>query len=55
MKIKTWIKYEEHYLPEKCKKLRYRKCEGYVNITLAETSSDNLRLAFEDQIGRAHV
>lgn len=49
MKIKTWIKYEEHYLPEKCKKLRYRKCEGYVNITLAETSSDNLRLAFEDR------
>lgn len=49
MKIKTWIKYEESYLPKGCRKLRYRECEAYVNITLAETSMNNLQLAFEDQ------
>lgn len=48
MKIKTWIKYEESYLPPRCRKLRYRKCEEYVNINLAETSMENMKLAFED-------
>lgn len=49
MKIRTWIKYEESYLPKRCRKLRYRECEAYINITLTETSMNNLRLAFEDQ------
>lgn len=48
MKIRTWIKYEESYIPKGCRKFRYRECEDHVNITLAETSKDNLRLAFED-------
>lgn len=48
MKIKTWIKYEESYLPPRCRKLRYRECEDYVDIDYAETTADNLRLAFED-------
>ena len=25
MKIRTWIKYEESYLPPRCRKLRYKK------------------------------
>lgn len=29
MKIKTWIKYEESYLPPRCRKLRYRECEDF--------------------------
>ena len=49
MKIKTWIKYEESYLLKGCRKLRYHECEDHVNITLAETSMNNLQLAFEDQ------
>lgn len=38
MKIKTLIKYEESYLPPRCRKLRYRECEEYVNIHLPETT-----------------
>lgn len=48
MKIKTWIKYEESYLPPRCRKLRYRECEEYVDINLAETTMENMKLAFED-------
>lgn len=48
MKIKTWIKYEESYLPPRCRKLRYRECEDYVNIELKEVDSNELQLAFED-------
>lgn len=48
MKIKTWIKYYESYLPPRCRKLRYRECEEYVNINLAETTIENMKLAFED-------
>lgn len=48
MKIKTWIKYEESYLPPRCRKLRYRECEEYVDINLVETSMENMQLAFED-------
>lgn len=48
MKIRTWIKWYESYLPPRCRKLRYRECEEYVNINLAETTMDNMRLAFED-------
>jgi len=48
MKIKTWIKYEESYLPPRCRKLRYRACEEYVDINLREIATDALQLAFED-------
>lgn len=48
MKIKTWIKYEESYLPPRCRKLRYRECEEYVNVNLREANSSELKLAFED-------
>lgn len=48
MKIKTWIKYEESYLPPRCRKLRYRECEEYVDINLKEVDPAELQLAFED-------
>ncbi len=49
MKIKTWIKYEEAYLPTpRCRKYRYRECEEYVDIELAEVPFAVLRKAFED-------
>ena len=48
MKVKTWIKYEESYLPPRCRKLRYRECEEFVEITLPEAKMDSLQLAFED-------
>ena len=48
MKIKTWIKYEEGYLPPRCRKLRYRECEEYVNANLKEVDFSELQLAFED-------
>lgn len=48
MKIKTWIKYEESYLPPRCRKLRYRECEEYINVNLREVPMDELKLAFED-------
>ena len=48
MKIRTWIKYEESYLPPRCRKLRYKRCEDYINANLTEISMDNVKLAFED-------
>lgn len=57
MEIKTWIKYAESYLPPRCRKLRYREHEEYVQITLAETTMDSLQLAFEDKsyFGRGNI
>lgn len=48
MKIKTWIKYEESYLPPRCRKLRYRECKDYINVNLKEVDRSELKLAFED-------
>lgn len=48
MKIKTWIKYEESYIPPRCRKPRYNECEEYVPINLPETTMNDLLLAFED-------
>ena len=48
MKIKTWIKYEESYIPPRCRKPHYNECEEYVNINLSETTMSALQLAFED-------
>lgn len=47
MKIKTWIKYEESYLPPRCRKLRYTEKEDYVDINLKEVDESELKLAFE--------
>lgn len=48
MKVKVWVKYEESYLPPRCRKLRYRECEDHVSVSLPETTMSSLRLAFED-------
>ncbi|MCD7996420.1 MAG: hypothetical protein LUH21_04215 [Clostridiales bacterium] len=49
MKIKTWIKYEESYLPtSRSKKLRYKECEDYILADLEEVNMSKLKLAFED-------
>lgn len=43
MKIRTWIKYTESYLPTKRhRKLRYRECEDFVNIELKEVDFNSL-------------
>lgn len=49
MKIKTWIKYEEGYLPTpRCRKPKYKECEEYVYAELKEVSMNDMKLAFED-------
>ena len=48
MKIRTWIKYEESYLPPRCRKLRYKECEEHVDINLKEIRMEEMQLAFED-------
>ena len=48
MKIKTCIKYEESYLPARCRKLRYRECTEFINVALKEVAPTELQLAFED-------
>ena len=48
MKIRTWIKYEESYLPPRCRKLRYKECEEHVDINLREIRMEEMKLAFED-------
>lgn len=48
MKIKTWIKYTEGYLPSpRHRKMVYKECEEYVDITLKEVSSADVSLAFK--------
>jgi hypothetical protein len=43
MKINTWIKYTEGYLPTKRhRKLRYRECEDYINVELKEVSINDV-------------
>lgn len=49
MNIKAWLKYEEAYLPPRCRKNRYRECEEYIDIPLAECTMGDLMLAFEDR------
>lgn len=46
MKIKTWIKYEESYIPPRCRKPRYNECEEYVNINLSETTGSTRNPTF---------
>ena len=49
MKVKTWIKYEIPYLPPRCRKMRYRDGEEFVDITLREASKKDMVLAYEDK------
>lgn len=48
MKIKTWIKYEESFIPPRCRKPRYTEKEDHVEVSLREVTKDDLQLAFED-------
>lgn len=49
MEIKTWVKYEEEYLPSKRhRKFRYRECEEFIDVDLKEASMSQLQKAFED-------
>ena len=48
MKIKTWIKIYESYLPPRCRKMRYRECEEYIYANLKEIALTDVKLAFED-------
>lgn len=48
MKIKTWIKYEEPYLPPRCRKFRFKQCEDYIFINIKEVDINDVSLAFED-------
>lgn len=53
MKINTWIKYTEGYLPTKRhRKLRYRECEEYIDVELKEVSLKDVRKKYsvEDKI-----
>lgn len=47
MKIKTWIKYMEAYLPTpRCRKNRYKEMEEYIDIELTEISMNDVKPAF---------
>lgn len=48
MKIKTWIKYEESFIPPRCRKPRYTEKEEHIDVNLREVTKDDLQLAFED-------
>ena len=49
MKVKTWIKFEVPYLPPRCRKMRFRDGEEFVDITLREASKKDMVLAYEDK------
>ena len=49
MNIPTWIKYEESYIPPRCRKPRYIEREEVVDIRLREVDKDKLVLAYEDK------
>ena len=49
MKIKLWTKYNVGYLPtNRCRKLRYKEEEEYLDIEVEEVSKDMLVPAFDD-------
>lgn len=48
MKVKTLIKYEEGYIPPRCRKVRYKECEEYIYSTVREVAPADMQLAFED-------
>lgn len=54
MKIKTWIKHMEPYLPTpRHRKYRYRECEDYVDIELQEATKADLTPAFKIEDGQS--
>lgn len=52
MKVKTWIKYTEEFIPPRCRKPRYKEKEDYVDIDLKEVDRSLLQRAYriEDTI-----
>ena len=48
MKVKTHIKYEEGYIPPRCRKVRYKEYEEYIYSTVREVAPADMQLAFED-------
>ena len=58
MKIKTWIKYTEGYLPSnRHRKLRYKELEEYVNITLREVELKDLtkKYSHKDRVSNEEI
>jgi len=49
MKIKTWIKYKEAYIPPRCCKPRYKEYSEHIDVSLQEAAMSDLLLAFEDK------
>ena len=49
MKIESLIKYDEEYVPYKCRKPRYKECQEYVELELQQAKKEDLKLAFEDK------
>lgn len=49
MYIKTWIKYEEPYLPPRCRKMRYVEREEHIDLVLREVPFAELVLTYEDK------
>lgn len=51
MKIKLWTKYNVGYLPTKrCRKLRYKEQEEYIDFNIKEISKTELEAAFDTGI-----
>lgn len=50
MKIKLWTKYNVGYLPPRCRKLRYREEEEYIDVEVKEITAKDLEPAFEASI-----
>ena len=50
MKIKLWTKYNVGYLPPRCRKLRYREEEEYIDVEVKEIMAIELESAFDTGI-----
>lgn len=50
MKIKLWTKYNVGYLPPRCRKLRYREEEEYIDVEVKEITATELEPAFDTGI-----
>ena len=49
MKVNTWIKYYESYIPARCRKPRYEEKEEFIDVEIEEVSKRKLKLAFNDK------
>ena len=52
MKIKTRFKYEEAYIPPRCRKVRYVEKEEFYDAELKEAALSDMDLVFEDDAHR---